>query len=104
MTKDTIDLQRAIKDAYDNIVEMQNFQRMLRKSSRATAFIEVNDAAREQYDVLVDQLVDATEGKASAANTDPLTYSRLLPCTAGGVLTYNQMSEIIGVSTLYRTL
>ena len=99
MTKDTIDLQRAVKNAYDNVVEMKEKLRVKCATGPVTtAFLGVHDAAYTEYDELVDLLVEASGGDASAANTDPLTYSRLLPCTAGGMMTYNQMCEIIGAS------
>ena len=52
----------------------------------------------EEYDVLVDELIDHTEGKYSAFHTDPmgaLDYKALTGKSFDG-MTYNELAEALG--------
>jgi len=54
-----------------------------------------------EYDILVDELVEATEGNESAFLTDPMMFddfADIFNKSAKG-LTYNQMAEQIGSAT-----
>ena len=56
-----------------------------------------NEKAFEEYDELVDIVVEATNGVAPAFYTDPMTCSILESqgCNTKG-MTYNDMAELIG--------
>ena len=90
MTKDTLDLMAAVQRAYHKILRLQQEveqSAILGWTAEAkansptagpyavtpTTLLQV-DEAYDVYDALIDDLVEQTDGEASAVNTDPLTF------------------------------
>ena len=95
VTMTVLDLQSDIKEAYTNVKLMKQ---MLDTKQAAgpipVTFLEKVSAAYDEYDILVDRLIESTDGNASAANTDPLTYNTM--GYTDGNMTYNDMAEAEG--------
>ena len=94
MNKDTLDLMAAVYRAYDRVLHTQDQAAHINALCEEDTFIMKLDEAYEAYDALVDRLVEVTDGNASAANTDPLTFhDRKLKDRN---MTYNELAEVVG--------
>lgn len=89
--KEAKKLFSSIQLAYDNLL----FSRV--SSSAPTTELDKYAKAFEEYDDLVDIVVEATNGFAPAYYTDPMTCDTLESqgCNTKS-MTYNDMAEIIG--------
>ena len=94
--KEAKKLFSSVQLAYDNLLISKLDINPLWGETTSKA-IKANEKAFEEYDELVDIVVEATNGVAPAFYTDPMTCSILESqgCNTKG-MTYNEMAEVIG--------
>jgi len=100
MNNDTINLMNEVRAAHTNVKLMKQLLDTKQAAGPLpVSFLPKVSAAYEAYDVLVDRLIEATDGNASAAATDPLTYMTLQHPSAS-CMTYNEMASQQGQEEL----